>query len=50
LHTLNHPEWARARAANAYRVVKDEYNWDRIARQTRELYDRIITARAKIDW
>ena len=34
LHTLHRPDWAKARAANAYRMVKEEYNWDRIAALT----------------
>src|SRR5215510_9403198 len=27
LHTLQHPDWARARAQNAYTMVVKRYNW-----------------------
>src|SRR5207253_2365110 len=30
LHTLQHPEWSRQRAANAERVVRSQFNWARI--------------------
>jgi glycosyltransferase involved in cell wall biosynthesis len=50
LHTLARPDWARVRAENAYRVVQEEYNWDHIAERTRQVYERIIEARAKIVW
>jgi len=50
LHTLHDPAQAKARAAKAYRMVKDEYNWDRIAARTIEIYERIVRERAKTDW
>jgi glycogen(starch) synthase len=50
LHTLQHPEWSAARVQNAYRVVREEYNWERIARMTAETYRRIIDERAITDW
>ncbi|MBI5303305.1 MAG: glycosyltransferase family 4 protein [Chloroflexi bacterium] len=49
-HTLQHPDWARARAENAYRVVKAEYNWDHIADATRMVYERILRERAQAEW
>jgi len=50
LHTLQHPEWAKARVENAYRQVLKEYNWDHIAEQTIPIYERIVRERAKADW
>lgn len=50
LHTLQHPEWARARAANAYRVAREEFNWDSIARDTKRVYERIAEERARTAW
>ena len=50
LHTLGDLPGARTRAAKAYRIVKDEFNWDRIAEQTIEVYERIVRERAKIKW
>lgn len=50
LHTLRDPRRARTRAAKAYRAVKNEYNWDRIAEQTIAIYERIVRERAKADW
>jgi glycosyltransferase involved in cell wall biosynthesis len=49
-HTLARPDWAAQRAQNAYRVVLDEYNWNRIAGQTMDVYQRVIDERAKANW
>jgi glycogen(starch) synthase len=50
LHTLQHPEWSAERVKNAYRVVQEEYNWERIARMTAETYRRIVAERAIAIW
>jgi glycosyltransferase involved in cell wall biosynthesis len=50
LHTLQHPEWAAARVRNAYKVVREEYNWERIARLTAQVYRRINAERAVTAW
>jgi glycosyltransferase involved in cell wall biosynthesis len=49
-HTLARPDWAAQRAQNAYRVVLDEHNWNRIAGQTMDVYQRVIDERAKANW
>ncbi len=50
LHTLENPDWAGQRAANAYRMVREEFNWDAIAEQTTETYDRIVGERQATTW
>jgi len=50
LHTLQHPEWARARVKNAYRRVREEYDWHHIAEQTLPVYEHVIAERALTDW
>ena len=50
LHTLQHPAWAAARVENAYRLVREVYNWERIARMTADVYRRIVAERAVTDW
>ena len=50
LHTLKRPDWARQRAEHAYRIVREEYNWDTIARQTIAVYERVMEERAKAKW
>ncbi len=50
LYTLKRPELAQIRTERAYRVVKTEYSWDRIAARTMQVYDRVIRARAKTKW
>jgi len=50
LYILQHPEWAAARVANAYRVVREEYNWEHIALQTVDVYRTVIAERAITDW
>lgn len=43
-HTLEHPKWAAARAANALRDLATTYNWQRVATQTIATYQRVLTA------
>lgn len=50
LHTLEHPEWARMRAEQAYRIVKAKYNWQTIARQTDDVYRRVAAERKQTAW
>lgn len=50
LHTLQHPEWAARRVENAYRAVREEYNWDRIAQRTAQIYEQIVAEATLIDW
>lgn len=50
VHTLQYPEWATARVRNAYRVVREEYNWERIAHMTVNVYRRIIAERISTSW
>ncbi len=50
LHTLQHPRWSAARVENAYRVVREEFNWERIANLTRSVYREVIAERTILDW
>jgi glycogen(starch) synthase len=50
VHTLQHPEWSAARVRNAYRVAREEYNWQRIALMTADVYRRVIAERAITEW
>jgi glycosyltransferase involved in cell wall biosynthesis len=50
VHTLSNLQAARARARKAYRIVKRDFNWDRIAELTIAVYERIIRERAKVHW
>lgn len=50
LHTLGNSKAARTRAAKAYRIVKKEFNWNRIAEQTIEIYERIAQERRQTNW
>ncbi len=50
VHTLQHKEWAAARVENAYRVVREQYDWERIARMTAGIYQQVIAERALADW
>ncbi len=50
LHTLEHPEWSRARAENAFRAVCDTFNWHRIAATTARVYERTYAAWQQGSW
>jgi glycogen(starch) synthase len=50
VHTLQHPDWAAARVENAYQMVREEYNWERIASRTAGIYRQIIAEHALTDW
>ena len=41
IETLQHPEWAKARAENAFREIQELYNWNRVAAQTLDVYLRV---------
>jgi glycogen(starch) synthase len=49
-HTLDHPDWARQRADAAYRMVREQYNWDAIAERTIAVYERIVGERKIVRW
>lgn len=50
LHTLEHPEWTKMRVENAYQEVVENYNWNRIAQMTIEVYERVIRERQGVQW
>lgn len=50
LHTMVNPQWAMTRAANANRMVRELYNWDRIAKMTNAVYERIAYEAQAGDW
>jgi glycosyltransferase involved in cell wall biosynthesis len=50
LHTLQHPDWSRARAENAYRVVREVFNWRAIAASTTAVYEQVKQEHDASDW
>jgi glycosyltransferase involved in cell wall biosynthesis len=50
VHTLAHWDWSLQRVANAYARVRGVYNWDLIAEQTVDVYERVARERATADW
>jgi glycosyltransferase involved in cell wall biosynthesis len=50
IHTLQHPKWAAQRVENALLDVEQRFNWDIIARQTADVYTRIVEERLKTSW
>ena len=50
LHTLKNPQWAAQRVQNAQRVVRQEYNWHRIAEMTVKTYERVVAEAKASDW
>ncbi|MFN8533891.1 MAG: glycosyltransferase family 4 protein [Dehalococcoidia bacterium] len=50
LHTLNHPDWSRARTENAYLAATTRFAWKTIAQQTIRTYEQVVAERAETDW
>lgn len=49
-HTLQHPDWAHARAENAYRAARDMYSWRHIAADIVDVYARTFVAWRENGW
>jgi glycosyltransferase involved in cell wall biosynthesis len=50
LHTLQYPDWGRARAANALREVHSRFTWPRIAEDTLAIYERVLAEQRVSGW
>ena len=50
LHALQHPDWSRARAENAFNVASEQFNWGTIADATIEVYGRAYAEWQADDW
>ncbi|MEO7911739.1 MAG: glycosyltransferase family 4 protein [Roseiflexaceae bacterium] len=50
LHTLQHPNWSRTRAENAYQVICEEFNWAKIAAMTADVYTHAYAAWEQDSW
>ncbi|HEY3108582.1 MAG TPA: glycosyltransferase family 4 protein [Chloroflexota bacterium] len=50
VQTLDHPDWAAARVENAYRMVRQRYNWGAIAESTLDVYRRVGAERKATTW
>jgi glycogen synthase len=50
LHTLQHPDWSRTRAENAYQVVCQDFNWAKIAGMTANVYTHAYAAWEQDSW
>lgn len=50
LRVLKNPYSANMMVENAYRKVTEQFNWGRIAEQTAEVYERVMSEYAESDW
>ena len=50
LHTIRNPQWSRQRVENAARVVREQYNWHRIANMTVDVYNKTVEEARAGDW
>ncbi len=50
LKVLTDDNYARTIRGNAYRVIMENYDWDKIARQTRSLYEAVLGEYSKSFW
>jgi glycogen(starch) synthase len=50
LHTIRNPQWSRQRVENAARVVREQYNWHRIADMTVDVYNKTVEEAKAGDW
>lgn len=42
VHALAHPDWTKKHTIKAYQAVIEEFNWTRIAKLTKAVYNRIV--------
>jgi glycogen synthase len=49
-HTLQHPKWAKRRAENALREVRDLYDWAVIGEATAAIYERTVADWRRAGW
>ena len=50
LQILKNPYSAKQMTENAYRKVTEQFNWDKIAGETLDVYERVWTEYSKSDW
>ena len=50
LHTIKNPQWSKQRVENAARVVREQYNWHRIANMTVDVYNKTVEEARAGDW
>jgi len=50
LHTIRNPQWSRQRVENAEKIVREQYNWHRIANMTVDVYNKTIQEAKGGDW
>jgi glycosyltransferase involved in cell wall biosynthesis len=50
LQVLKKPILIKEYGANARRMIEEEYNWQRVARETIKVFERVINERSSTDW
>lgn len=50
LHTIKNPQWSKQRVENANKLVRDQYNWRRIAHMTVDVYNKTVSEAKNGDW
>lgn len=50
LESLRNPEWRRALSERAYSHVTKVYTWERIAKQTSDVYKEVLQEASKVGW
>jgi len=49
-YILDNPERAKQIVENGYKEVKEKYSWLSIAKQTRQVYERILAEYSRVNW
>ncbi|MBF2003333.1 MAG: glycosyltransferase family 4 protein [Synechococcales cyanobacterium C42_A2020_086] len=50
LEVLRHPEYAQWLVDNAYEDLDRRFNWTKLAKQTQQVYERVVRERSAVDW
>ncbi|MGK7952386.1 MAG: glycosyltransferase family 4 protein [Xenococcaceae cyanobacterium] len=50
LEVLKHPNYAQWLIDNAYESLAIRFNWTKLAKQTEQVYSRVIQERSQVDW
>ena len=50
LKVLQNPKYSEYLVSNAYKSLAEKFSWDKLAKQTVSVYDRVVRERSQVTW